>query len=106
MKAKVTIYLDLDLARALRLASADAGVTQGDIAGAALRVALASKGTPSSVARQTLEAGPGAALAVARRLREKGRELAAIAHNLNRTGYRTAQGRPYSAVSVCRLLRR
>jgi len=105
VKAKLTCYLDPALARALRLASADRGIPQGDIVAAALRTLLANpKGTPSAVALDALQQGPGAALEVAQRLRTDGARLNEIAARLNADGYRTRNGRRWNTVSASRLL--
>lgn len=104
-KHKVTLYIAPDVARALRIASADKGIPQGVIAEAALRAALMG-GDASELARDTLDAGPAAALDVATELRDDGDTLAAIAAELNRRGYRTNRGKRWSTVSVSRLLKR
>jgi len=106
VKTKLTVYVDAPLVKALRIAAADAGTTQGDLVEAALRAALmATKATPSTVALDLLQRGPGAALDVARDLRRADTPHAEIAAELNRRGYRTARGKRWNAVSVSRLLR-
>ena len=105
-KRKLTVYLDPDLLHALKLAAADAGVSQGDLVAAALRAALMGKGGPSQVARDTLNTGAGAALDAALLLRSQEATLEEIAADLNRQGYRTAQGLRWNLSSVCRLLKR
>lgn len=105
-KEKLTVYVDAAVVRALRLASADTGRSQSDLAAAALRDAFMRKDAPSDLARLALASGPTAAVDRAASLRTRGATLAEIAADLNGTGTRTARGARYSQTSVCRLLQR
>lgn len=104
-KCKLTVYVDPAVLRALRLAAADTGRTQSDLAAAAIRDAFMRKGAPSDVARAALTTGPTSALDRAATMRAEGATLSEIAADLNRTGHRTAHGARFAQVSVSRLLR-
>ena len=102
LRKQVSFLLEPDLADQLREASATSGIPQGAIVSVALRVALARR--PGKKMAE-LRRGPGGAVVVAMRLRKKGKTLAETAAALNRQGFRTAQGKPWSLVQVHRLLR-
>jgi len=105
VKTKLTVYVDAPLVKALKVAAADAGTTQGDLVTTVLRDALMGRGGPSLAALEVLQRGPANALDVARDLRRDGTAHAEIAAELNRRGYRTARGKRWSPVSVSRLLK-
>jgi len=104
-KAKVTVYIDSDIADQLRQAAMESGAAQGDIIGAALVTALGRRGRRGDPLR-ALDRGPVGALALGRSLRGQGRMLREIAEALNADGFTTKQNKRWSTVSVSRLLSR
>lgn len=102
MQMKLTCYVEADVLKAVRHAAVDQGVTIGAVVEAALIDALKAGG---DVAADVLNRGPAGALPVARKARKAGADLAQIAADLNRDGYRTARGKPWSVVAVSRLLK-
>jgi len=102
MKEKLTCYVARDVLKAARLAAADADVTLSGLVERALVDALAKR---SRIAAEVLNRGAAGALDVARKMRKTGDALGAIAAALNREGYRTQRGKPWSVVAVSRLLK-
>ena len=111
-EGRITVYLDADLARALRTAGQERTASASAIVSLALREHFARKppaGYQAAAVDPTDPAAGGYTLAQARRraqeLEAEGVPYRAIASRLRGEGYRTERGRQWSPVTVARMLR-
>lgn len=104
-EGRVTIHLDPELARALRLAAADRACPQSDVVTEALHLLFSRKAPPGYRPSPEADLSPSAALRRARELKREGKTHSAIAAELNREGYRTRRGQEWTSGNVQQRLR-